>query len=446
MRICSTYSPRSSLVIALLTMLIAACCAAAQDSSAVPSVTTASPRLITQPVDAAQLTLLNGNTHPLARPEFDQGTAPASLPMERMLLVMKRSPEQESALRHLIDDQQDKGSLDYHKWLTPEQLGEQFGPNDSDLQTVTAWLQARGFQVTSLSKGRTAIEFSGSANQVQAAFHTSIHKYVVNGESHTFGASDSAPVQVTGGKENSETKTTLVAYSYPSGTFYQTSTIPYGTIFFLRSDVTNAAGTACAPNPQETQAACPAGSVSFTNNGKTLDAGTYGLNNLGYTEDQTLAPGFTALGSYAFQTQYSGDNSYSSSATTLNATVTQAPTFTEMDIENLPVSYNGTTQVWIADSGQSFTVGVPVYTRIAFNRLPPEPSRFLRMAIRYPVRFPTTPGTEASAETTPLAFSNGPISPGLSTLRSILLGITLSPRPTVGTHTTWDRRAPTRCS
>lgn len=138
--------------------------------------------LITQPVDESQRTTLSGNTYPLARAEFDVGTAPASLPMERMLLVLKRSPEKEFALRTLLDDQQDKGSPNYHQWLTPEEVGTQFGPTDADMQTITAWLQSHGFQVAGPSKGRTVIEFSGSASQVQEAFHTTIHKYVVKGE------------------------------------------------------------------------------------------------------------------------------------------------------------------------------------------------------------------------------------------------------------------------
>jgi len=139
--------------------------------------------LITQPVDESQRTTLNGNTYPLARPEFDVGTAPASLPMERMLLVLKRSPEKEFALRKLLDDQQDKGSPNYHQWLTPEEVGTQFGPTDADMQTITAWLQSHGFQVGS-TKGRTVLEFSGSASQVQEAFQTTIQEYIVNGEQH----------------------------------------------------------------------------------------------------------------------------------------------------------------------------------------------------------------------------------------------------------------------
>ncbi|MGA9509284.1 MAG: protease pro-enzyme activation domain-containing protein [Candidatus Sulfotelmatobacter sp.] len=153
--------------------------------------------LITQPVDETQLTVLKGNTHPLARPAFDLGTAPATLPMQRMLLVLKRSPQQEAALRKLLDEQQSKGSPNYHRWLTPAQFGQQFGPSDSDMQTITLWLQSHGFQVGS-TKGRSVLEFSGSASQVKEAFHTTIHKYIVKGEQHWANASDpSIPTALT---------------------------------------------------------------------------------------------------------------------------------------------------------------------------------------------------------------------------------------------------------
>ena len=145
--------------------------------------------LINQTVDESQFTTLAGNTHPLARREFDLGIAPGSLPMQRMLLVLKRSPDQETALRKMLDDQQDPASPNYHKWLSPEQYGQQFGPADADIQTVTAWLQSHGFEVGT-TKGRTVLEFSGSASQVQGAFHTSIHKYIVNGEQHWANATD----------------------------------------------------------------------------------------------------------------------------------------------------------------------------------------------------------------------------------------------------------------
>jgi hypothetical protein len=145
---------------------------------------------ITQAIDETQLVRLRGNVHPLARPEFDQGAAPPSLPMERMLLMLKRSVEQDAALAQLMVDQYNTNSPNYHKWLTPEQFGAQFGPADADIQTVTSWLQGHGFQVAKVSKGKIAIEFSGTAAQVREAFHTEIHTFMVNGETHLANTSD----------------------------------------------------------------------------------------------------------------------------------------------------------------------------------------------------------------------------------------------------------------
>jgi hypothetical protein len=148
------------------------------------------PARVTDRVDATQLVTLSGNTHTLARAQYDQGTAPPDLPMDRIMLVLKRGPDQEAALQDLIVQQQVTSSANFHKWLTPDQFGQQFGPADADIQAVTSWLASYGFQSIKVSKGRTIIEFSGTAAQVQTALHTPIHRYVVNGESHWANAND----------------------------------------------------------------------------------------------------------------------------------------------------------------------------------------------------------------------------------------------------------------
>jgi len=145
---------------------------------------------VTQPVDVHDLVTLQGNVHPLTRPEFDQGVAPDDLPMERILLVLRRGPDQEAALRQLLDDQQVKSSPRFHQWLTPEQFGQQFGPADSDLQAVTDWLASQGFESPKISAGRTIIEFSGTAGLVRQVLGTEIHRFRVNGEDHWANTSD----------------------------------------------------------------------------------------------------------------------------------------------------------------------------------------------------------------------------------------------------------------
>jgi hypothetical protein len=157
--------------------------AASAQSNAVPA-------RVTDRVNVAQLVTLTGNTHPLARAQYDQGAAPPDLPMNRIMLMLKRSAAQEATLQDLLVQQQVASSPSFHKWLTPDQFGQQFGPADADIQAITSWLASYGFQSIKVSKGRTVIEFSGTASQVQTALHTPIHKYMVKGEAHWANAND----------------------------------------------------------------------------------------------------------------------------------------------------------------------------------------------------------------------------------------------------------------
>src|SRR5713101_2223828 len=147
------------------------------------------PRVV-DAVDNAKRITLSGNVHPLARAEFDRGTVADSQPMNRILLLLKRSDEQESALRDYLEQQQSKSSANYHAWLTPEQFGAQFGPADVDVQAVSDWLTQHGFTIGKIYSGKTMIEFSGTVGQVQRAFGTAIHSYQVEGKLYSANASD----------------------------------------------------------------------------------------------------------------------------------------------------------------------------------------------------------------------------------------------------------------
>jgi subtilase family serine protease len=152
--------------------------------------TQVTPSRAIQQTDETQTVRVQGNVHPLARAEFDRGAAAQSQPMTRMLLVLQRSTGQETALRQLLDAQQTKSSASYHAWLTPEQFGKQFGPSDADVQSITDWLTKQGFQVAKVSAGRTTIEFNGTVAQVEKAFQTQIHHFVVKGSEHVANMSD----------------------------------------------------------------------------------------------------------------------------------------------------------------------------------------------------------------------------------------------------------------
>lgn len=148
------------------------------------------PNRIVQTIDNNARVTLHGYVHPLANPANDRGPAPDSMPLDRMHLVLKRSDSQEAALQELIAGMHTPGDPSYHRWLTPDAFGKQFGPSDQDIATVQSWLASQGFQVTGVKPGRQVIEFTGNVAQVRSAFHTQIHQYMVNGSTHFAAATD----------------------------------------------------------------------------------------------------------------------------------------------------------------------------------------------------------------------------------------------------------------
>ena len=124
---------------------------------------------------------MRGNVPQRARAEFDQGEAPGSTQMDHMRLVLSRSSEQQAALDAYLAELQDKSSPNYHKWLTPVEFGKLYGPADSDVAALVAWLESHGLKLETVSLGRTNIAFSGTVSQVEEAFHTKIHSFAVNG-------------------------------------------------------------------------------------------------------------------------------------------------------------------------------------------------------------------------------------------------------------------------
>ena len=142
------------------------------------------------PVDDSVRVPLPGNRHPLARPEYEVGLAATDRAMERMILVLDSDADQQKALEELIAGQHNPHSPQFHRWLTPETFGRQFGVSQHDLERVVSWLESQGLKVEEIASGRRAILFSGATSQVEAAFHTRIRGYRVDGEMHYANATD----------------------------------------------------------------------------------------------------------------------------------------------------------------------------------------------------------------------------------------------------------------
>ena len=149
----------------------------------------AADRVVT-PVDAARRVSLPGGRPAWANPQSDAGSLPADSPIQHAIVVLARSPELQRAFEQFLDRQQEPGSADYHRWLTPVEVGERFGVSTNDLSAVTNWLASENLHVESVSNSRMLITFGGSAAAMGEAFGARMHQYVVNGEQRISVASD----------------------------------------------------------------------------------------------------------------------------------------------------------------------------------------------------------------------------------------------------------------
>jgi subtilase family serine protease len=146
--------------------------------------------LVTQNIEEGKLVELHGNTRPEAKAENDRGAVDDDLLLEHMLLQLRRPAEKEEELQEYLEDLQEVGSRNYHRWLSAHDFGERFGPSDQDLDKITDWLERHHFQINVVYPSGMVIDFTGTVGQVRKAFHTEIHQIDVKGEKHVANMSN----------------------------------------------------------------------------------------------------------------------------------------------------------------------------------------------------------------------------------------------------------------
>ena len=148
--------------------------------------------------DAARVPLAN-TIDARAKISSVLGPADSGRLLQSLSLRFNMTEAQGAALDQLLAAQQNPSSALFHKWLTPEQFGAQFGLSSADLATVTSWLQSQGFSVTEVGRGRTFVSFSGTVAQVNKAFGLALQNVSLNGEQHIANLSDpTLPAPIAG--------------------------------------------------------------------------------------------------------------------------------------------------------------------------------------------------------------------------------------------------------
>jgi hypothetical protein len=98
-----------------------------------------------------------------------------------LMLVLRRPAARQSAFEKLLNDLYSADSPRYHQWLTPSQIGADYGTSNSDIGKITAWLNSCGLRVEEVSDSRQIVTFTGTSDQLEKAFSTELHRYKQNG-------------------------------------------------------------------------------------------------------------------------------------------------------------------------------------------------------------------------------------------------------------------------
>lgn len=112
---------------------------------------------------------------PAALQGADLGVAAPQMRLERILLLLKASDAQNSALDAQLAAMQTAGGCEFHQWRTAAQYADAFANSVGDVNAVAEWLRSEGFTVAPLPAGRGWIEFSGTAGQVEQALGAPVH-------------------------------------------------------------------------------------------------------------------------------------------------------------------------------------------------------------------------------------------------------------------------------
>jgi len=174
--LCHSVASTVSAKICLITICVTTICTATLSFAEAPD-------RIAGAIDSDHMVVLKGHIQRRAQPQFDQGRVEPSFQLHVTLLTVP-SPSQGKALTQLLAEQQDPKSPNFHKWITSPQYADRFGLSHNDIQKISAWLKSQGLTIVHLANGRNWIVFTGTASQIESAFRTEIHRYIVNGETH----------------------------------------------------------------------------------------------------------------------------------------------------------------------------------------------------------------------------------------------------------------------
>jgi subtilase family serine protease len=113
--------------------------------------------------------------------------------INRLQLSIGLPLRNKSAAINLFQQVYDRRSANFHRYLTPEQFAQQFGPAEQNYQNVINYAKANGLEVVRTFANRALVDVKGSVADVEGMFHVKLGIYQHPTENRQFYASDVEP-------------------------------------------------------------------------------------------------------------------------------------------------------------------------------------------------------------------------------------------------------------
>lgn len=89
----------------------------------------------------------------------------------------------DALLDTFLSELDDPGSANYHRYLTPAEFKERFGPTEAQVQAVVSHLRANGFSNITVSANNRLVTADGNVNNAHSAFNVSLKRFNYRGKS-----------------------------------------------------------------------------------------------------------------------------------------------------------------------------------------------------------------------------------------------------------------------
>jgi subtilase family serine protease len=130
---------------------------------------------------------ISGNTPGFVAMATDLGPAD---PNTVMAVTVWLNLHNEAKLDKLVSQQQQRGSGQYHNWITQDQFNASFGPTSQELNSVQNHLNAKGLSTVFVAENNLFVKVQGTVADIQKAFHVQIHNYNFAGQPHRSNTAD----------------------------------------------------------------------------------------------------------------------------------------------------------------------------------------------------------------------------------------------------------------